>query len=189
MQERIKRNLQRDTLPKWDCACALRAAISEHSPVPEGAGARSVGSRHRQELRGLRLGTKSMSRRLRCALHSRPVAVSRSGGREPTAVCVALLARLNRIDVLLVDDWAMALLSEPERRDFWEICEDRYQVRSTILTSQLPVSRWRGQIGDPTLADGIPRPPGAQCPSHRDAGRFNAQESRKVERPDFEGGF
>ena len=45
--------------------------------------------------------------------------------------------------------------AEPERRDFWEICEDRYQVRSTILTSQLPVSRWHEQIGDPTLADGI----------------------------------
>jgi len=49
----------------------------------------------------------------------------------------------------------MAPLSEPERRDFPEICEDRYQVRSTILTSQLPVSRWHEQIGDPTLADGI----------------------------------
>ena len=42
-----------------------------------------------------------------------------------------------------------------ERRDFWAICEDRYQVRSTILTSQLPVARWHEQIGDPTLADGI----------------------------------
>ncbi len=48
-----------------------------------------------------------------------------------------LLARLARIDVLVIDDWAMAPLSEPERRDFWEISEDRYQVRSTILTSQL----------------------------------------------------
>jgi DNA replication protein DnaC len=67
----------------------------------------------------------------------------------------SLLARLSRIDVLVIDDWAMAPLSEPERRDFWEICEDRYQVRSTILTSQLPVSRWHEQIGDPTLADGI----------------------------------
>ena len=62
---------------------------------------------------------------------------------------------LSRIDVLVIDDWAMAPLSEPERRDFWEICEDRYQMRSTILTSQLPVSRWHEQIGDPTLADGI----------------------------------
>src|SRR5437764_12875012 len=66
-----------------------------------------------------------------------------------------LLARLSRIDVLVIDDWAMAPLSEPERRDFWEICEDRYQVRSLILTSQLPVNRWHEQIGDPTLADGI----------------------------------
>jgi DNA replication protein DnaC len=66
-----------------------------------------------------------------------------------------LLARLSRIDVLVIDDWAMAPLSEPERRDFWEICEDRYQVRSLILTSQLPVARWHEQIGDPTVADGI----------------------------------
>jgi DNA replication protein DnaC len=66
-----------------------------------------------------------------------------------------LLARLSRIDVLVIDDWVMAPLSEPERRDFWEICEDRYQMRSTILTSQLPVSRWHEQVGDPTLADGI----------------------------------
>jgi DNA replication protein DnaC len=56
---------------------------------------------------------------------------------------------------LVIDDWVMAPLSDPERRDFWEICEDRYQVRSTILTSQLPVARWHEQIGDPTLADGI----------------------------------
>jgi DNA replication protein DnaC len=66
-----------------------------------------------------------------------------------------LLARLSRIDVLVIDDWAMAPLSEAERREIWEICEDRYQTRSTILTSQLPVARWHEQIGDPTIADGI----------------------------------
>jgi hypothetical protein len=59
------------------------------------------------------------------------------------------------VDVLVVDDWAMNPMSEAERRDFWEIAEDRYQARSMILTSQLPVSRWHEQIGDPTLADGI----------------------------------
>jgi DNA replication protein DnaC len=52
-----------------------------------------------------------------------------------------LLAKLSRIDLLVIDDWAMAPLNEPERRDFWEICEDRYQTRSMILTSQLPVTR------------------------------------------------
>jgi IstB-like ATP binding protein len=66
----------------------------------------------------------------------------------------ALGRRLSRIDVLVIDDWAMSPLSEPEHCDFWEICEDRYRVRSTILTSQLPVSRWYAQIGDPTPADG-----------------------------------
>src|ERR1700688_1618894 len=65
------------------------------------------------------------------------------------------LARLARLDVLVIDDWAMAPLNESERREVWEICEDRYQTRSTLLTSQLPVSRWHEQIGDPTIADGI----------------------------------
>ena len=39
-----------------------------------------------------------------------------------------LLARLSRIDVLVIDDWAMSSLSEPERRDFWEICEVSYPI-------------------------------------------------------------
>jgi len=59
------------------------------------------------------------------------------------------------VDVLVVDDWAMAPLGDLERRDFLEICEDRYQIRSIILTSQLPVAQWHAQIGDPTLADSI----------------------------------
>lgn len=66
-----------------------------------------------------------------------------------------LLGRLARTDVLVVDDWAMTPMSETERRDFWEICEDRYQARSTILTSQVPVTSWHEQIGDATVADGI----------------------------------
>jgi DNA replication protein DnaC len=66
-----------------------------------------------------------------------------------------LFTRLAKVEVLLVDDWAMAPLADVERRDFLEICEDRYQIRSTILTSQLPVAQWHAQIGDPTLADSI----------------------------------
>ena len=49
----------------------------------------------------------------------------------------------------------MAPLNESERREVCEICEDRYQTRSTILASQLPVSRWHEHIGDPTIADRI----------------------------------
>jgi DNA replication protein DnaC len=90
----------------------------------------------------------------------------------------SLLARLSRIDVLVIDDWAMPPLSEAERHDFWEICEDRHQVCSTILTSQLPVSRWHEQIGDPTLTDGTSRPVGSQSKRiemRGDSGRRVAQ--------------
>jgi DNA replication protein DnaC len=66
-----------------------------------------------------------------------------------------LLARLAQIDVLLLDDFAMAPLKDNERRDFLEVCDDRYQRRSMILTSQMPVAHWHEQIGDPTLADSI----------------------------------
>ena len=76
--------------------------------------------------------------------------MARADGSRPRR-----LLRLSRLDVLIVDDWAMARLSDVERRDFLEICDDRYQRRSTILTSQLPVAKWHAQIGDPTLADSI----------------------------------
>ena len=66
-----------------------------------------------------------------------------------------LLAKLARVEILIVDDFAMTALAESERRDFLEICEDRYNTRSTILTSQIPIADWHQQIGDPTLADSI----------------------------------
>ena len=66
-----------------------------------------------------------------------------------------VLETIARTDVLVVDDFAMAPLTEQERRDFLEICDDRYNRRSTVLTSQLPVEKWHAQIGDPTVADSI----------------------------------
>jgi DNA replication protein DnaC len=65
------------------------------------------------------------------------------------------LRALGQVDVLIVDDWAMAPLAEGERRAFLEICDERYLTRSTLLTSQLPVAKWHAQIGDPTVADSI----------------------------------
>jgi DNA replication protein DnaC len=66
-----------------------------------------------------------------------------------------LLTRLSRIDILVLDDFAMAPLKDSERRDFLEICDDRYQRRSLILTSQMPLAHWHEQIGDATVADSI----------------------------------
>ena len=49
----------------------------------------------------------------------------------------------------------MAPMKDLECRDFLEICDDRYQSRSMILTSQVPTEHWHEQIGDPTIADSI----------------------------------
>lgn len=65
------------------------------------------------------------------------------------------LRKLAKTDVLVVDDWGLAKLTEPERRDFLEIMEDRHGVRSTIMTSQYPVSKWFDLIGESTMADAI----------------------------------
>jgi hypothetical protein len=66
-----------------------------------------------------------------------------------------VLLKLSRIDVLVLDDFAMAPMKDVERRDFLEICDDRYQNRSMVLTSQVPTDHWHEQIGDPTIADSI----------------------------------
>ena len=66
-----------------------------------------------------------------------------------------LLTKLARVDVLIVDDWAMAPIKDDERRDLLEVLEDRYGTRSTIVTSQLDPKRWHDHIADPTHADAI----------------------------------
>jgi len=65
------------------------------------------------------------------------------------------LARLAKTDVLILDDWGIAPLTERERRDLLEIIEDRTGRRSTIVTSQLPTKKWHDHIGDPTIADSL----------------------------------
>ena len=68
---------------------------------------------------------------------------------------VKLLQRLQRTRLLIIDDWGLNTFTDEERRDFLEIVEDRHQVRSTIIASQLPLDLWHEVIGDATLADAI----------------------------------
>lgn len=66
-----------------------------------------------------------------------------------------LLAQLARTDLIVLDDFGVAAFSDEARRDLLEILEDRYQRRSTVITSQFGVERWHELINDPTLADAI----------------------------------
>ena len=78
------------------------------------------------------------------------LAIARADGTYPK-----LLASLAKTEVLVLDDFGLAKLSAENRRDLLEIIEDRHAVRSTIVTSQLPVEKWHAMVGDPTLADAI----------------------------------
>ena len=66
-----------------------------------------------------------------------------------------LLARIAKFDLLLLDDWGLGTLKESQRHDLLELIEDRYGRTSTIVTSQLPISKWHDWIADPSLADAI----------------------------------
>jgi DNA replication protein DnaC len=67
----------------------------------------------------------------------------------------ATLQRFAKFDVLVLDDFLMAPMTDTERRDLVELLEDRYDKSSTILTTQLPTKSWHEAIGDPTIADAI----------------------------------
>jgi DNA replication protein DnaC len=66
-----------------------------------------------------------------------------------------LMGRLGRTRLVLIDDFGLAPMSDPDRRNFLEVVEDRHLTGSTIVTSQLPLEHWHEAIGDATLADAI----------------------------------
>jgi len=72
-------------------------------------------------------------------------------------MCVRRLAKLAKVCVLVLDDFLLTPLSVIEAKDLLEVIDDRSQVRSTLVISQLPVEAWHPSLaaGDPTLADAI----------------------------------
>ena len=65
------------------------------------------------------------------------------------------LKQLARVELLVIDDFGLAPLTDQTVRDLLDILDDRYQRGSTLITSQLPVEQWHGYLRDPTLADAI----------------------------------
>jgi DNA replication protein DnaC len=76
--------------------------------------------------------------------------LARADGRLPR-----LMAAWARIDVLVLDDLGLRPVPAPRAADLLEVIEDRHGLRSTIVTSQLPVGHWHEALGEPTLADAI----------------------------------
>jgi DNA replication protein DnaC len=65
------------------------------------------------------------------------------------------LAAIAKVDLVVIDDFAISPLGARERNDLLELLDDRVGGRSTLITSQLPLELWHDYIGDPTLADAI----------------------------------
>ncbi len=78
------------------------------------------------------------------------IALARADGRLPR-----LMAAWARTDVLVIDDFLLRPLAPDQAADLLEVIEDRVGLRSTIVTSQLPVAMWHEALGEPTVADGI----------------------------------
>jgi DNA replication protein DnaC len=78
------------------------------------------------------------------------LALARGDGRH-----TRIMRTLTGTQLLILDDWGLDPLDAGTRRDLYEILEERYGRRSTILTSQVPVDKWHEIIGNPTYADAI----------------------------------
>lgn len=68
---------------------------------------------------------------------------------------VQWLRQMAKIDCLILDDWGLVTPDVERRQDLLEILDDRYQKKSTIVTSQVPTAHWHQHLNDPTLADAI----------------------------------
>jgi len=65
------------------------------------------------------------------------------------------LAKLKKINLLILDDFGVSPLKSSEARDLLEIVEDRMNLSSTIITSQLEIKNWHGYLHNATIADAI----------------------------------
>jgi DNA replication protein DnaC len=95
-----------------------------------------------------RKGYRALYRRAPRLFHE--LALARADGSY-----VRTLGKLARFDVLVIDDFGLAPLSDTERNDLLEIIDDRCGSRSTIITSQLPPTKWHEYLHDPSVADAI----------------------------------
>lgn len=66
-----------------------------------------------------------------------------------------ILSKLQKVDLLILDDWGLEGFKGKQITDLLDVIEDRYERRSTIIVSQLPVSQWYELMDNPTVADAL----------------------------------
>lgn len=139
---------------KLDKSLFMRLAdcrwLKEHNNVlligPTGVGKTYLACALAQK--ACREGHSALYFRLPRLLHE--LSIAKADGRYDK-----LLAGIGRTDLLVLDDWGLDKFIKEQRHDLLEILEDRHGLRSTLITSQVPVKHWHDIIADPTLADAI----------------------------------
>jgi DNA replication protein DnaC len=101
------------------------------------------------------LGQKACREDLSTAYHRVPrlfstLALARADGRYART-----LRQIAKVDLLILDDWGPKTLTADQRRDLLKIVDDRHEMRSVIITSQVPIEQWYEIIGDPSIANAI----------------------------------
>ena len=78
------------------------------------------------------------------------LALAHGDGRYPK-----MMNTIAKASLIVIDDWGLSKMTDPQQRDFLEILEDRHNIHSTIIASQIPFTHWHELMDNPTVADAI----------------------------------
>jgi DNA replication protein DnaC len=101
------------------------------------------------------LGYQACQMGFRVAYFSLPKLLQRLHLAKADGSYIKELARLERCQLLILDDWGIQPLDTNARLAIMQIIEDRHGKSSTIITAQMPVAMWHQYIAEPALADAI----------------------------------
>lgn len=106
---------------------------------------------------GCALGNQACRQGLTVMFHRLPLLLEELAVSHGDGSFRKRLNQLAKVDLLVLDDFGMAVLNAVGRNDLLEVIEQRSGQRSTLITSQLPVDRWHDYLsgGNPTMADAI----------------------------------
>ncbi|MGF7029057.1 IS21-like element helper ATPase IstB [Sphingobacterium sp. HSC-15S19] len=140
------RELDRDLLTRLSCCQFIQQKENILIVGPTGVGKSYVASA---------LGHQACAMGYRVAYYNTAKLFARLHSARADNSLFKEIARIEKQDLLILDDFGLQSLDKPQRDLLMEIIEDRHNKKSTIIASQLPVSAWYEVIGEGTIADAI----------------------------------
>lgn len=101
------------------------------------------------------IGNKACTEGYRVKFIKLPVFLEEMQLSHTNGSFLKLIQQLLQFDVLILDDFGITSINESQRHDLLTIFDDRFQIKSTIITSQLPTKSWHKYLAEQTVADAI----------------------------------